>query len=145
MKSDTRFILFDWLGHNNRLGYSIAICDVWERYSEALWNYFLQTSPGKPQNTPRSIRWRIRWSIIQQQAQQHKYLGLKEAKTSLNNSDQHPALQLCPLHCSSTCCIHPVWCYKTNAIISRPLPLGCQKRSGEIQQPEQTGLGLASP
>lgn len=41
MKSDTRFILFDWLGHNNSLGYSIAICDVWERYSEALWYYFL--------------------------------------------------------------------------------------------------------
>lgn len=60
MKSDTRFILFDWLGHNNSLGYSIAICDVWERYSDALWNYFLQASPGKPQSTPRPVRWRIR-------------------------------------------------------------------------------------
>lgn len=87
MKSDTRFILFDWLGHNNSLCYSIAICDVWERYSEALWNYFLQAPPGKPQNMPRSIRWRIEWSIIQQQAQQHKYLGLKEAKINLNNSE----------------------------------------------------------
>lgn len=84
MKSDTRFVLFDWLGHNNSLGYSIAMCDGWERYSEALWNCFLQASPGKPQNTPKSIRWRIRWSIKQQQAQQHQYLGLKEVKTNLN-------------------------------------------------------------